>query len=147
MKNYIFAVLVAFGVSLHSSQENSFPYASVGIGTVTPDPIPAIGLGVGYRHIFGLSALDANGGVLYPFDKRTGPIGCPIVQAAYLIYLERWSVPYFGAGGALMFSLDQELMGNVVVMGGYQTKSGRPKFIQVECSPFMRIGITAGLAL
>ena len=94
MKKHILSIFLSFGTFLHSWEENAFPYASLNVGTVTPNAIPAIGLGIGYRHIFGLSALDINGNVLYPFDKETKPFGCPMVQGAYLIYFEKWNGPY-----------------------------------------------------
>ncbi len=121
------------------NQKNWFFYSSCGGYYAGPD-VKGGDIGVGYRNVYGTTAVDINvGGTL--IDPLV-----PFAQGSFLIYPMKWSGPYLGAGVScvpLNLMDDLPLIINLPLIVGYQTSNrDHPKFFQIQFSPLMIPGFT-----
>ncbi|MGD2168682.1 MAG: hypothetical protein PVI40_00375 [Chlamydiota bacterium] len=136
---------------LEFNQKNSFFYSNVG-GYYAGEDINGLDIGLGYRRIYKVSALDINiGTTLVGLNEGNIEGIIPFFQGAYLAYPLKWNGPYLGAGITLVplfLNSELPLLANFPLIVGYQTASKEhPMLIQLQGSFFTVPGATLSLGV
>ncbi|PIS01353.1 MAG: hypothetical protein COT84_02900 [Chlamydiae bacterium CG10_big_fil_rev_8_21_14_0_10_35_9] len=151
---YLFLLLFPFALmsKVHQgfNQKNSFFYSNVG-GYYAGEDINGVDIGLGYRRIYKVSALDINiGTTLVGINEGNIEGIIPFFQGAYLAYPLKWNGPYLGAGITVvpLFMNGLPLLANFPLIVGYQTASKEhPMLIQLQGSFFSVPGATLTLGV
>lgn len=124
--------------------KNSFFYTNLG-GYYAARDVKGIDIGLGYRHIFGVSAIDLNVG-----GTMIDPI-VPFIQASYLAYPMKWSGPYFGAGVSIVPLRWTDSSPNFInlplIVGYHIPGKSHPIFFQFQYSPLLIPGATVSFGI